>query len=165
VHRGQVVGDESMTLEFTATAAETGGTLHEMRARYEPETRFPPPHLHPAQDERFVVERGALVFVVDGQEQVVVAGGEIEIPCGAVHRVRNAGTVPAVALWQTRPALRTGEFFERYAAVQAGGGSPFALAAMVDDFNDVYRLALGPRIVTAGAVKLLAAVGRRRGRR
>lgn len=164
VHRGQVLADDSLTLEFTATASDTDGALHEMRARYAPGAPFPPAHHHPGQDEHFRVEAGELVFDVDGKEQVVGAGGDITIPRGAVHRVRNAGTVPAVALWQTRPALRTGEFLERVTQARTAGGV-LHLLAVVGEYDDVYRLAVRPRWLTAGAVRLLAPLARTRTRR
>lgn len=160
VHRGQIIADESLTLEFTATARETGGALHEMRARYAPGSPFPPAHHHPFQEERFRVEEGELVFDIDGVEHVVDAGEEISVPRRAVHRVRNGGAVPAVALWQTRPALRTGEFLERVSRAQEAGNA-LHLLAVVGEFHDVYQLAVRPRRLTAGAVKLLVPVARR----
>jgi mannose-6-phosphate isomerase-like protein (cupin superfamily) len=160
---GQVVEDGTLRLEYTATAAETGGALHEMRARYAPGSAYPPAHLHPAQEERFVVEQGRLLFDVDGRERSVVVGEEIVIPRGAVHRVRNDGTEPAVAIWQTRPALRTGEFLARATEARTTGDL-LELAAVVEAHADVYRLAVRPRRLSAGAVRVLAAVARLRAR-
>jgi mannose-6-phosphate isomerase-like protein (cupin superfamily) len=159
VHRGQVIADESLRVEFTATAADTDGALHEMRATYAPGSPFPPAHFHPGQEERFVVEEGELLFDIDGVQRVVAAGQQTTVPRGAVHRVRNPAAVPAVACWQTRPALRTGEFLEQVAAARASGGL-LDLAAVVDVFGDVYQLAVRPRPVGAAAVGLLARIAR-----
>jgi mannose-6-phosphate isomerase-like protein (cupin superfamily) len=164
VHRGQIIADDSLTLEFVATAADTEGALHEMRARYAPESPYPPAHHHPAQEERFVVEEGVLCFDIAGRERYVAAGEDLIIPRGTPHRVRNPHAVPAVARWETHPALRTGQFFERYGEIAAAGGL-LDLAALVDEFRDVYRPAFGPRPLASAAVKVLAAAGRRRRRR
>jgi mannose-6-phosphate isomerase-like protein (cupin superfamily) len=159
VHRGQVIEDDTLRLEFTVTAAETAGQLHEMWARYAPESPYPPAHHHPGQRERFIIEEGQLLFDVDGDERLVGPGEEIVIPAGAVHRVRNPGADPAVAVWQTRPALRTGEFLLEVTAAMREGGV-LRLAAVVDEYGDVYRLATRPRRVSSGAVRTLAGLSR-----
>jgi mannose-6-phosphate isomerase-like protein (cupin superfamily) len=163
VHRGQVIEDDTLRLEFTATSADTDGALHEMRARYAPHGGFPPAHLHPHQEERFLIERGRLLFEVDGHLRSVAVGEQIVVPRGAVHRVRNAGDEPAVALWQTRPALRTGEFLTCAVAARDGGGV-LRLAAVVDEHRDVYRIAVRPRWLTTRSVRALAAIDRLVGR-
>jgi quercetin dioxygenase-like cupin family protein len=109
---GKVYDDGAVRLEVTVTGEDSGGELHEMQATYAPGSPFPPAHHHPAQDERFEVLEGTLTFVLDGEERQVVAGEVLEVPRGTVHQVRNAGEVPAMARWQTRPALRTGEFHD-----------------------------------------------------
>ena len=157
--RGHVIEDATMRLEFLATAAETEGRLHEMRVRYAPNTAFPPAHHHPSQEERFIVEQGRLRFVLNGREHEVTAGEEIVVPARTVHRVRNPGEDPAIAVWQTRPALRTAEFLERATAAQATGDL-VGLLATVQRYGDVYRLAVRPRWVTAPAVRALGTVAR-----
>jgi mannose-6-phosphate isomerase-like protein (cupin superfamily) len=128
---GAVYDAGPVRLEVTATGADTHGELHEMRATYAPRSPSPPAHHHPAQDERFEVLEGTLTFVVDGVTREVGAGSTIDIPAGAVHQVRNAGDEPAVALWQTRPASRTGEF---HAAIHAA-----TVAEDWDELLDVLR--------------------------
>lgn len=140
---GNVYGSGAVRLEFLRTGAETDGELHEMRATYGADSPMPPAHLHPAQDERFEVETGALTFVVDGEERVVGAGEVIEIPRGAVHQVRNAGDVPAVTLWQTRPALRTGEFHHELRTATAEQDWD-RLAVALTGFEDVFVAAPQP---------------------
>jgi quercetin dioxygenase-like cupin family protein len=87
-----VLDSGSVRLEFTVTAADSGGELHEMRATYAPGSPLPPAHLHPTQTERFQVHEGALEFVVDGLASTVGAGEVLEVPPGAVHQVHNPGT-------------------------------------------------------------------------
>jgi mannose-6-phosphate isomerase-like protein (cupin superfamily) len=140
---GNVYDGGPVRLEFLRTAAETGGALHEMRATYRAGSPVPPAHLHPAQDERFEVLEGALTFVVDDVESTVRAGGSIEVPRGAVHQVHNGGEVPAVAVWQTRPALRTGEFHHGlHEATEAQDWH--RLGAILRGYADVFVLVPDP---------------------
>ena len=134
-----VLDSGTVRLEFTTTTPE----LHEMRATYAPGSPLPPAHLHPAQTERFTVHEGALLFLVDGVESTVGAGEVIEVPPGAVHQVRNPGEVPAVATWQTRPALRSGEFHCAIAAARESGDVG-QLLATVEEYADVFVLAPQP---------------------
>ena len=55
---------------------------------------------------------------------------------GAVHVARNPGEVPAVATWQTGPALRTGEFHCAMAAARKSRDVA-ALVAAVEEYADV----------------------------
>jgi mannose-6-phosphate isomerase-like protein (cupin superfamily) len=161
VHRGQVVDEPGgMRLEFLSTAADTAGELHAMRAWHPPHSRYPPPHFHPGQDEHFTVEEGVLEFRIDGRPRRVGAGQSIDIPRGAVHQVRNPGSAGAVVRWETRPALRTGEFFEAVADAKVRGG--LGLLVVVHEYGDVYRLGMRPRLIVRGMLAVLAAVGRRR---
>lgn len=141
------------------TAADSDGEFYEQRVEYAPGSPFPPTHYHPSQDELFEIESGAMVFVVDGEEREVGAGESIEIPRGARHKARNASSAePAVARWETRPALRSGEFFSTASHIST---SPLDGALLANEFRDVFRLS-GP---AAMAVPVLAVVSRLTGRR
>jgi quercetin dioxygenase-like cupin family protein len=153
---GNVYDGGSVRLEFLRTAAETDGQLHEMLATYAPGSPLPPAHLHPSQDERFEVEEGTLTFVVDGREQVVGAGEVIEIPRGAVHQVRNAEDVQAVVTWQTRPALRTGEFHHELNTATAEEDWD-RLGAALTSFGDVFVLVPDPTVPDPAAADPAAA--------
>ncbi|TAL25766.1 MAG: cupin domain-containing protein [Frankiales bacterium] len=134
-----VLDSGTVRLEFTTTTPE----LHEMRATYAPWSPLPPAHLHPAQTERFAVHEGELLFLVDGVESTVGAGEVIEVPPGAVHQVCNPGDVPAVATWQTRPALRSAEFHCAIAAARESGDLA-QLLGVVEEYSDVFVLAPQP---------------------
>ena len=138
-HTTTVLDSGTVRLEFTTTTEE----LHEMRATYAPHSPLPPAHLHPAQTERFAVHEGELLFLVDGVETTVAAGEAIEVPPGALHQVQNPGDVPAVATWQTRPALRSGEFHCAIAAAR-DSGDVGQLLAVVEEYSDVFVLAPQP---------------------
>jgi mannose-6-phosphate isomerase-like protein (cupin superfamily) len=141
---GDVISNPAarMTLRFVRTAGSTDGELLEMEATYEPSSNAPPAHLHPAQDERFEIRAGAMrLRLGEGDERDVGAGEVIEIPRGAAHTMWNAGDEPAVVLWQTRPALRTEEFFETVAKLARGEDAGIDGARVLDEYADVFRLA------------------------
>jgi mannose-6-phosphate isomerase-like protein (cupin superfamily) len=140
---GVVYERGSVRLEVLRSAAETDGELHEMRATYGPGSPLPPAHLHPDQDERFEVLEGVLTFVVEGIETSVAAGEDLEVPRGAVHQVSNTGEVDAVAIWQTRPALRTGEFHDDLQAA-LDAPAPDAVVAVLRAYRDVLVLVPDP---------------------
>ena len=76
---------------------------------------LPPPHFHPAQDERFEVLEGSLRTIVDGVERTLHAGESLDVPRGAVHQM-TALVDGTRAIWEVRPALRTEDFFRGMAA-------------------------------------------------
>ena len=140
---GTVLDSGAVRMQFTTTTAESDGALHEMRVTYGPRSPLPPAHLHPAQRERFEVHSGTLEFLVDGVRTTVSAGEALDVPQGAVHQVRNPGDEPAEVTWQTRPALRTGEFHCKIHAARESGDVP-TLLAVVEEYSDVFVLAKQP---------------------
>jgi hypothetical protein len=101
-----------------------------------------------------------MLFVVAGEERVVRAGEVLDVPRGTPHRARNASSsTSAVVRWETRPALRTTEFFST-AARLGDHRSLLDAALLAHTYRDVFRLT-GP---TALLVPLVARVARLRGR-
>lgn len=146
---------------YLQTAESSDGEVHEQRVEYAPGSPFPPTHLHPRQDEWFEVEHGEMLFEIDGVEHRVAAGSSIQVPRGTPHRARNASArEAAVVRWETRPALRTTEFFTVGARL---GDAPGVLvsALLAHRYQDVFRVT-GP---VGALVPLLAAVARALGRR
>ena len=150
----------ALTAHETVTIRQATPDLLEAEVRWTGGGRLPPAHLHPAQDERFEVLEGTLRVVVDGEERTLAAGEAIEIPRGAVHRMTAAGGGAARAIWQTRPALRTVEW---WAAVDAersrrGGRDPPlpVMARLVRAYAAEFRLELLPGAVQGPLLRLLA---------
>jgi quercetin dioxygenase-like cupin family protein len=57
-----------------------------------------PRHRHPGEEIVFIL-RGTLEYRLDGQAPVILnPGGVLFIPAGAIHAVRNIGSVPASEL-------------------------------------------------------------------
>src|SRR5688572_3854566 len=107
---------DNQTLKITpvesVTVVQSTPELLEVEGSWAPKGSPPPKHYHPAQDEHFEVRSGRLRVRVDGAERELGPGDAIGIPRGAVHQMWNAGDEEARALWQTRPAGRTREWFE-----------------------------------------------------
>lgn len=60
-----------------------------------------------------------------------------------MHQVCNGGDVEAVAIWQTRPALRTAEFHHAVHTATAREDGE-ALAAALREYRDVFVLEPDP---------------------
>ena len=125
------------TIRFVEESEE----LLVMESSYEAGGAAAPPHLHPAQDERFTVVSGAVVTFVDGEERILREGDVLEIPAGTPHVFGGHPEERAAVRWETRPALRTRAFFEHLfeglnaAAEGREPDPPFDFA----DYEDVFR--------------------------
>jgi quercetin dioxygenase-like cupin family protein len=146
--------------------------LLEVEGSWAPEGKPPPAHYHPAQDEHLEVIEGGLTARIDGEERRLHEGETLEIPRGARHQIWNAGSEPARALWQTKPAGRTEQWFRSIDRVYREGRvgsngmpSPLAFGVYLTEFRDVFRLAAGPEIVTRPLLAALSVAGRLRGYR
>ena len=136
-----------MKLRFVQTAADTGGELLEMEATYEPSSSPPVPHFHPRQEEHFEILEGTMkAKIADEPVRELGAGDTLEIEAGTVHAMWNDGPERARTRWETRPALRTEQFFEQTAQVfrdaQEQGREPDGnrLAAIVETYSDEFRI-------------------------
>jgi mannose-6-phosphate isomerase-like protein (cupin superfamily) len=150
-------------IKFVRTAAESGGALHVQEARYPAHSPPPPLHRHPNQDERFVIVEGALVFRAADRDTLVRAGDAFEIARGTFHRAHNPENVATLAIWETRPALRTGEFFAAMGRASRGRARPRLTdaAAILTEFHDEFELAKPPVLVQRIVFGCLAPFGRR----
>lgn len=144
----------------------------EVEGSYGPNGKPPPAHYHPAQDEHFEVLEGTLRTKVDGEERVLEEGDTLEIPRGAAHQMWNDADDPARVRWETRPALRTEDWFRAIDALyedgtveENGRASPLAFGVLLKEYDDVFRLSIGPDPVAKPLVSLLAGLGRLRGYR
>jgi mannose-6-phosphate isomerase-like protein (cupin superfamily) len=158
-----------LTPSETVTVVSSAPEALVVEATYGPGGKPPPKHYHPAQDEHFDVLEGTMTFRLGSVEREVEAGEGIDIPQGVAHQVWNPNDVPAKVTWETRPALRTEQWFRGVDAIvrEAGGKtpSPLAFATLLSEYRDVFRLAVGPDPLVAPVIKALGAVGRMRGHR
>lgn len=160
-----------MSLRFLKTAADTGGELLEMEAAYEPSGAKPPEHFHPSQSEHFEILQGTMHARVGGEDRELHAGDTLDIEAGVPHSMWNEGPGPAKTLWQTRPALRTEDFFEalfrfaREGAAKSGKPGALRTAVFASEFRDEFRTTSPGPAVQAIAVGVLAPIGRLLGRK
>jgi mannose-6-phosphate isomerase-like protein (cupin superfamily) len=143
----------------------------EVEVTWAPGGSAPPAHFHPEQDERFVVRSGTVRARVDGDERELRAGDVLEVPRGTPHQLWNDGDEPVRATWITGPAGRTAEWFRALHELRSSGRvgrngmpGPLAFGAYLTAYDDVIRLA-GPQALIRAALRLLGALGRRRGYR
>jgi mannose-6-phosphate isomerase-like protein (cupin superfamily) len=165
---GSLVGIEldngGVLIKFVQTTVETAGALHVQEARYAPRSTPPPYHRHPRQDERFQILEGALLFHIDGVDRTIRAGEHVDILKGSFHRAHNPGDVPVLAIWETRPALRTAEFFYAMNRATRGGRARPRLvdaAAILTEYREEFELAKPPPLVQRFVFGCLAPFGRR----
>jgi mannose-6-phosphate isomerase-like protein (cupin superfamily) len=156
-----------LTRSETVTVLRRSPGLLEVEGRWGPHGKPPPPHHHPEQDEHFEVLEGTLTAKVGDEERQLSAGDRLDIPSGTTHSMWNAGDVGARALWQTRPAGRTEEWFRSVDALHQGGGEPGPLdfGPLLSEYDDVFRLSAAPRAVMKPAVGFMGLLGRLRRRR
>lgn len=125
-------------------------------------------HMHPAQDERFVVISGAMRGHVAGIPQSVVAGESRTVPAGVPHTWRNAAGQETHLRVQFRPALATEQFFDtvfalaRAGRVDARGVPRFPeRLVLLAAFSHELRPAAMPAVVHRALAAALAPFGRR----
>jgi hypothetical protein len=101
---------------------------------------------------------------------VLRAGDTLDIPRGTVHSMWNPGDEPVRATWETTPGGRTLDWFRTIDALHREGRvakngmpGPLAFAVLLNEYDDVFRLAAVPRPVIRPALAALAVVGRLRG--
>jgi quercetin dioxygenase-like cupin family protein len=125
-------------------------------------------HLHPHQEERFIITAGEAHFTVGGEERVVGPGETIVVPVGVRHTESNPGAVPIDGVVELRPALHTKEMFEAFAGLGSEGKTtprgapknPLQLGATVWHFRHESRATSPPISVQNLVLPPLAALAR-----
>lgn len=160
-----------MTLRILRSATETGGELLEMEAGYPAGSARPPAHLHPRQEERFVILEGRMRAEVGGVPRDLAVGDRLILPAGTLHAMWNPGPGSARVSWQVRPALGTQRFFEAVFALAARGQvnadgvpGPLELALLMPYFREEIRVTRPPAWVQRLVFGTLAPVARLLGR-
>ena len=97
---------------FRRTGAETNDEVLEAEVFVEPGDDGPPEHVHPNQEERFVVLSGAFTIEIRGEEKRFNSGEECVVTPGTAHRWWNADQQEAHVRLEFRPAGRIDLFLE-----------------------------------------------------
>src|SRR5262249_6813327 len=161
-----------LTPSETVTVRRSDPELLEVEGNWGPNGKPPPAHYHPAQDEDFEVIEGTLTVRVDGEQRGLGPGETLAIPSGTPHQIWNSGDEPTGARWQPGPAGRTEQWFRSIDALHTDGRvgrngmpGPLAFGAYLSEFDDVFRLSVGPEPLTRPLISVLGALGRARGYR
>src|SRR5262245_66355806 len=78
-------------IQFTAVAENTSRQLVRFNWRSVPGGVITE-HIHPHQEERFIITAGQAHFTLDGEKRVAGAGETIIVPAGIPHSEGNPGT-------------------------------------------------------------------------
>lgn len=99
--------------EIVTPGAATSGARVEMRVTLPPAPVSPRPHVHPAQQETWIVEMGVLEGIVGDERRSLSAGDSLTIPAGTVHTFRNRSSENVTFRTIHTPALQLERYLER----------------------------------------------------
>ncbi len=158
-------------LIFRSTADSSNGELFQAELFAQPGSYVVRSHLHPSQEERFVVLEGAYGYRIGDTTGTGRPGETLVCPVGVPHSQWNAGPSVMRIYYEHRPALESAElFFETYFGLSREGkllpsGDIRLLQATVllTAVADFMRTASPPLIVQRVGFPLLATLGRARG--
>src|SRR5213083_298548 len=160
-------------LIIRSTARSSGGKLFQAELIAQPGSYVVRSHLHPSQEERFVILEGEYGYRVGARSGVAHAGETVVCPVGVAHSQWNAGSGLMRLYYEHRPALESAElFFETYFGLSRDGkllpsGDMHLLqaAVLLSEVNDFIRITSPPVVMQKFLFPVLAAIGRVRGYR
>jgi quercetin dioxygenase-like cupin family protein len=157
---------EKMT--FLQTANETEGRLLQIDMSVRPGGFAAAEHVHPRQQERFVIKAGQITLRIDGDTRHCTAGDEVTIPAQTPHGWWNSGKEELRVLLEFRPAGRFDHFITSFFALAHVGqanarGLPrnfLQLAVMFRAYSDVIYGTRPPRAVQKAVFAVLYPLAR-----
>lgn len=157
------------------SGAQTGGKLFVFDLFLPPGAHVPARHIHPGQEEQFLVVAGHMRFRIGrlGHRTIIAHPGEtIRVPAGTAHWFGNPGPQMAHARVEVRPALRMEELFEMTEALGQTDSTSARGGTRRPRLTDLARLALEfqrevavpdvPAFLVKSVLAPLAWLGRRR---
>lgn len=155
-------------LIFRSTADSSNGSLFQAELIVQPGSYVVRSHVHPLQEERFVVLEGSYGWRIGERTGMAGPGETLVCPKGVPHSQWNAGTTPMRIYYEHRPALTSAEiFFEtQFGLSREGRLTPagdirlLQAAVLVAEVGDFIRPASPPRWVQDLAFPPLGAIGR-----
>jgi mannose-6-phosphate isomerase-like protein (cupin superfamily) len=160
-------------LIFRSTADSSAGELFQAELIMRPGSYVVRSHVHPSQEESFVVLEGRFGWKIGKESGVAEAGETLVCPPRLPHSQWNAGDGPMRILYEHRPALTSAEiFFETYFGLSRDGKlsskgdmSPFQASVLLPVVGDFIRPTQPPLFLQAPLFAALAPIARRRGYR
>jgi mannose-6-phosphate isomerase-like protein (cupin superfamily) len=154
-------------LVFRKTSADTGGQAVVIETFVQPNGFVAATHVHPSQEERFEILRGAVGFKIGRKKLVAGPGQRLTVPAGTPHKFWNAGDDEAHFVCEVRPALQFESLLETMFALAADGKTnrkgmpnPLRLAVIANAHFDTVQLPFPPALVQKLGLALGAALGR-----
>jgi mannose-6-phosphate isomerase-like protein (cupin superfamily) len=160
-------------LVIRSTAESSHGDLFQAELTAQRSNYVVRSHLHPTQEERFVVLEGTYGYKIGERTGMAQPGETVVCPIGVPHSQWNAGPGVMRIYYEHRPALESAElFFETYFGLSRDGklrpsGDMRLLqaAVLLTAVRDFVRIERPPLVVQSLAFPALAAIGRARGYR
>ena len=160
-------------LIIRSTAESSNGALFQAELIAQPGSYVVRSHLHPSQEESFVVLEGTYGYRIGDRAGTATKGETVVCPIAVAHSQWNAGPGQMRILYEHRPALESAElFFETYFGLSrerkllpSGDMRLLQAAVLLTAVADFVRIASPPLIVQDVAFPALAAIGRARGLR
>ena len=159
-------GGEELT--FLAVGTDEQGEYLKARNAVAPGSG-PPMHVHRLQEESLTVERGAMGWQRQGEEEQLAGVGETAtFAPGEMHRFWNAGDDELVCTGHVRPPDNLEYFLTQlYASTRANGGKRpriFDAAFLLSRYRSEFGLADVPAPVQRFVFPVVVAIGRGLGR-
>ncbi|HEV2033205.1 MAG TPA: cupin domain-containing protein [Candidatus Dormibacteraeota bacterium] len=160
-------------LIFRSTADSSHGKLFQAELIMKPGPYIVRAHIHPSQEESFVVLEGAYGYQIGNRTGVGQPGETLVCPGGVSHSQWNAGNGVLRVYYEHRPALTSAEiFFEtQFGLSREGKLSPkgeiklLQGAVLLQEVGDFIRPSSPPIALQNTLFPVLAALGRLRGYR
>ena len=130
-----VVGD---VYRFLATGDETNGK-YAMWEAIVPPGGGPPLHVHSREEEAFYILEGEIMFTVNGEKVVALAGMFANMPVGTPHSFKNESDQPAKMLISVAPAGLEKMFME--VGVPLTDGATTALPPKKEEIEKLLKVA------------------------
>jgi uncharacterized cupin superfamily protein len=119
-HVARAFGNE---IQFKLTGEQTGGALSLGLATVPAGTAGPPPHVHEAEDELFIILEGRYRVFVEGAWSEVGPGTVVYLPRNVAHTFHVVGEQPG-RHWVLTTSAEFERFYTRCAEVFAAPGAP-----------------------------------------
>ena len=154
------------TITFLQTVAETNGKLLQLECRVAPGRGLKiPAHMHPIQEQRFLVKTGKMKFELDRAERMLGPGDRMTVPARVFYNWRAEGPEELRFEAEYEPAGHWEDIFEStFELARRAAGKPYnqllAVAVMMDHFKDHLVIAGPPPFVQRAMFSILGAVGR-----
>ncbi|MES1220095.1 MAG: cupin domain-containing protein [Bacteroidota bacterium] len=151
------------SFRFIQTAKSTNGKMLEIESSFKPNSKEPPAHYHPFQEEDFRILQGELTVKINSEMKTLKQGDRLHIPANEVHSMWNRSGHEAVVSWKTQPALNSENLFETITGLANdnqtdANGKPGILqvALTVSKFSNTFRLANPPFAIQKILFSLIA---------